>query len=94
MGKAVAPSVPARCERAVAKSVALTHERVVMELIVYGLYPGETERYTEELLSAKCRTMADVEAVKSAASKDGFHSFRVAEYNGEAPNFKATIRMG
>ena len=65
-----------------------------MELIVYGLYPGETERYTEELLSAKCRTMADVEAVKSAASKDGFHSFRVAEYNGEAPNFKATIRMG
>jgi len=62
-----------------------------MEILVYGLKAGETERYMEDLLSSQCRTSADVEAVKSAASRDGWHSFRVAEYNGEAPNFSGTL---
>jgi hypothetical protein len=67
----------------------------MMEILVYGLKAGETERYMEDLLSSRCRTPADVEAVKAAASKDGWHSFRVAEYNGEAPNFAAiSLRCG
>ena len=63
-----------------------------MELIVYGLAAGETERWKETLLAATCRTDTDVAAVKAAASKDGWHSFRVARWNGEAPDFTKVLR--
>lgn len=63
------------------------------EILVYGLAEGESERYMETLLSAKCRTDADVTAVKAAASKDGFHSFRVAKWNGEAPDFSRSVTV-
>lgn len=62
------------------------------QILVYGLARGETERYTEELLAESCRTAADVEAVKRAASADGFHSFRVTTWDGSAPNFAATVK--
>lgn len=61
-----------------------------MEQIVYGLAKGETERYMESLL-AVCKTNEQVQRVKDAAAKDGFHSFRVATYNGEAPNFAKAV---
>ena len=63
------------------------------ETLVYGLRAGQTERYTEELLSSRCRNTADVEKVKAAASRDGWHSFRVARFTpGEKPDFVATIQ--
>lgn len=64
------------------------------EVMVYGLRQGETERYKEELLAAFPNNQLaarNVEAVKVAASRDGFHSFRVANWNGEAPNFATSI---
>ena len=63
------------------------------EILVYGLARGETERYTEELLSSRCLTNEDVERVIAAASADGWHSFRIATFTpGELPNFAATVK--
>lgn len=55
--------------------------------LLYGLPRGETERYTERLLSANCKTPADLERVKAIAGTDGWHSFRVATSDGRAPDF-------
>ena len=64
------------------------------EVMVYGLRQGETERYMEELLAAfpnNHLAARNVDAVQAAASRDGFHSFRVANWDGEAPNFGAAV---
>ena len=63
------------------------------EILIYGLPNGETRAYREELLSVKCQTKTDIEAVKAAATEAGYHSFRVAYYNGEKPNFKKAISI-
>ena len=57
------------------------------QILVYGLARGQTERYTEELLAESCRNEADIEKVKAAASRDGWHSFRVAYWDGSPPDF-------
>ena len=57
------------------------------EILIYALPAGETERYMEDLISSHCRTAADVEKVKAAATVDGWHCFRVTTYDGSAPNF-------
>lgn len=62
-----------------------------VELLIYGLAKGETERYTEELLSTRCRTQKDVDALIERASKDGWHSFRLATYDGSPPDFVGAI---
>ena len=36
---------------------------------------------------------ANIEKVKAAATAAGFHSFRVATYNGEAPNFAKAVNV-
>ena len=57
-------------------------------IVVYGLPEGQTERWQEALLAETCRTAADVEAVKAAAAKDGWHSFRVARIDlSQPPDF-------
>lgn len=62
-------------------------------LLVYGLRRGERRAYMETLLAETCRTQADVERVKAAASADGWHTFRVAKFTpGEPVNFAATVR--
>lgn len=64
------------------------------EVMVYGLRQGETERYAEELLAVFPHNhiaARNIAAVKDAAARDGFHSFRVANWNGEAPNFGAAV---
>ena len=64
-----------------------------MTIIVWGLPAGETELWKETLLAETCRTPADVAAVKCAASKDGWHSFRIAKFtNGEIPDFVKAIK--
>jgi hypothetical protein len=62
------------------------------ELIVYGLAKAATERWQEDLL-AVCKTAEQVERVKAAAARDGFHSFRVAEYHGEKPDFRKAVSV-
>ena len=63
------------------------------EILVYGLERDETRDYMESLLASNCRNTADVEKVKAAASAEGWHSFRVATYNGEAPNFAKAVNV-
>ena len=74
------------------KCVQAWHPRVMETLIlVYGLARGETERYMETLLASRCRSQADVEKVKAAAARDGWHSFRVAVSDGSAPDFARAV---
>ena len=61
------------------------------ELLLYGLEQGETREYMETLLLSGAKTMAEIERVIKLATNAGFHSFRVATYSGEAPNFAKTI---
>jgi hypothetical protein len=61
------------------------------QILLYGLAKGETERYMEQLLASSCRNQADIDLVISAASADGWHSFRVAYYDGSAPDFTKTL---
>ena len=52
-------------------------EGTVKETILYGIPKGATERYEEVLLLSNA-TPEKIEQVKVLASRDGFHSFRVA----------------
>jgi hypothetical protein len=66
------------------------------EILIYGLERGETRRYTEALLANFPKTdnaASNIERVKEAASAAGYHSFRVAVYDGSPPNFAAAINF-
>lgn len=66
------------------------------EILIYGLERGETRDYMEALLAnfpATDKAAQNVENVKAAASAAGFHSFRIATYNGEAPNFAKAVNV-
>ena len=63
------------------------------EILIYALPKGETRRYCEELISVKCQDDDDIERVKAAASAAGYHSFRIAYYNGEKPNFLGALNV-
>jgi len=66
------------------------------EILIYGLERGETRDYMEALLAnfeANDKAASNIEKVKAAASAQGFHSFRIAYYNGESPDFAAAIRI-
>ena len=64
-----------------------------MEYLVYGLPKGETERYTEQLLGTDLRNQSQIQQIIDAAKRDGWHSFRVATYNGEPPNFVKALNL-
>lgn len=64
-----------------------------MEILIYGLEKGETREYMETLLATNCRTPGDIDAVKAAASAQGWHSFRVTTYDGAAPNFAKAVNV-
>ena len=64
-----------------------------METLIYGLERGETRDYMESLLSTNCKSAEDIEKVKAAAAAQGWHSFRIAYYNGEAPDFAKAVRV-
>ncbi len=62
------------------------------ETILYGLPKGATERYEEVLLLTNA-TPENIAKVKTLATKDGFHSFRVAVVDmSVAPDFAKTVR--
>ncbi|HET9280352.1 MAG TPA: hypothetical protein VFR24_00120 [Candidatus Angelobacter sp.] len=61
------------------------------EIVLYGIPKGSTERYDEVLLLTN-GTPETIEKVKALASKDGFHSFRVATIDlTTPPDFSKTI---
>ena len=53
----------------------------------------QTEDYMEDLLASNCKNESDIQKVISVAKSHGFHSFRVATYNGEKPNFANTLNI-
>ena len=63
------------------------------ELLLYGLAKGETRDYMETLLLSHVYTMQEVERVIKLATDAGFHSFRVATYNGEKPDFVKALNI-
>jgi hypothetical protein len=63
------------------------------ELLLYGLEQGETRDYMETLLLSGAKTMAEIERVIKLATDAGFHSFRIAYYNGEMPNFAKAVNV-
>ena len=71
-------------------------EQTMKEVIVYGLAKEATQDWQEDLLACfpdSANTQANIAKVKEAASAHGFHSFRVANYNGEAPNFAKALTI-
>jgi hypothetical protein len=64
-----------------------------METLIYGLPQFEKRDYMEILLSTQCQTEEDINLVIEKAKLAGFHSFRIAYYNGEKPNFTNTINI-
>lgn len=65
-----------------------------VELLLYGIAKGDTERWQEQLLYSKAKTQSDIEKIKTIAAKDGFHSFRVTTYDGSAPDFTRVLGRG
>lgn len=63
------------------------------ETLIYALSSGDNMAWQEQLISSRCKNDADVQKVIAAAKADGWHSFRVAYYNGEAPNFVAAVNL-
>ena len=63
------------------------------EILIYALSSGDNMSWQEQLISSQCKTDADVQKVIAAASADGWHSFRIAYFNGEAPNFSAAVNL-
>ena len=62
------------------------------ETVLYGLPKEATERYEEVLLLTNA-TPEKIERVKVLATRDGFHSFRVAEIDlSVAPDFTKAVR--
>lgn len=62
--------------------------------LVYGIPKNETERHAERLLCENATTEAQVQIVKEIASKEGFHDFRIVDYDPtsfEKPDFIKTI---
>lgn len=62
-----------------------------MEYLLYGLPKGETERFTEGLLATR-PTRAEAEAVIERAKLDGWHSFRIATFDGSPPDFSKVLK--
>ena len=66
------------------------------EILIYGLSKESTQDWQEDLLACfpdSVNTASNIEKVKSAASAQGFHSFRVTGYNGEAPDFTKALSI-
>ena len=63
------------------------------EIIIYGLPQHETRDYCEVILSTQCQNQTDINLIIEKATQAGFHSFRVANFNWEKPNFANTIQI-
>ena len=66
------------------------------EILIYGLPKGETRDYMESLLAcfpANTKAEENKARVFEAAKNDGWHSFRITSYAGEAPDFIKAINI-
>lgn len=60
--------------------------------ILWALPKDSNDRLDEKPMTSMALTSKQVEKVKAAASKDGWHSFRVAEDDNELPDFVKAVR--
>jgi hypothetical protein len=68
----------------------------MQEIIIYGLAKESTQDWQEDLLACfpdTVNTQSNIAKVIDAASAHGFHSFRVANYNNEMPNFNKALNI-
>lgn len=68
---------------------------IMSETLIYGLPRGERERYTEQLLYGGGLKLSkdQIERVKAAASADGWHSFRIVDFDPTAkPDFSKAVK--
>lgn len=68
---------------------------IMSETLIYGLPRGERERYAEQLLYGGGLKLSkdQIERVKAAASADGWHSFRVVDFDPTAkPDFSKAVK--
>jgi hypothetical protein len=66
------------------------------EILIYGLAKESTQDWQEDLLACfpdTVNTQSNIAKVIEAASAQGFHSFRVTNYNGEMPNFAKALNI-
>lgn len=66
------------------------------EILIYGLAQNESHDYMEDLLAcfkSGANDALNIERVQAAASEEGYHSFRIAFYNGEKPNFEKAVQL-
>lgn len=61
------------------------------ETLIYALPKGETRDYMEDIMYCGVLAQSDIDKVIAAASADGWHSFRIAKYNGDRPNFAGVL---
>jgi len=69
----------------------------VTETLIYGLAPGETRDYMEELMYAGGLklTPAEIDKVLKAAGDAGYHSFRIAGFDPTMkPDFAKAVKRG
>jgi hypothetical protein len=65
----------------------------VTEYLLWGLRPGDKDRWREELLTCS-PTREARDRIRRLAEEDGFHSFRESEYTlGERPDFGGTVAV-
>ena len=64
-----------------------------MKHFLWAIPKGSTDRLDEQPLTSFALSPAQVEAVKQAASKDGWHSFRTVPDDNQKPNFAACVAV-
>jgi hypothetical protein len=62
------------------------------EILVYALPRGESREYMEELISSRSPDKAAANAVIERAKLDGWHSFRIATFDGSPPDFTKAVK--
>ena len=61
-----------------------------MEYLLYGLEKDETRDYMESLLLVTT-DKNKLDTIKNYAAVKGYHSFRIATYAGEKPDFNNVL---
>lgn len=62
-----------------------------MQIVIWAKPAGKRSGLDEMPISTQCRNQADIDKVTAAASKDGWHSFRIQTIDGALPNFAGCI---
>jgi hypothetical protein len=63
-----------------------------IKYILWALPKGSSDRIDEKPMTSMPLTMEQVEKVKQAASKDGWHGFRVQKDDNSIPDFTEAVR--